>query len=1061
MHRTETEKVLGGLKDFQLKTVEYVFERMYLADPPSRRFLVADEVGLGKTLVARGLIAKCLEYLEDKVERIDVIYVCSNAAIAAQNIQRLNVLEGKYLAMATRLTLLPSKIEGLKKNRVNFVSFTPGTTLNIRDSGGRIEERAVLYRILRNESWLDIYGLLNLLQGGAGRNNWLWWAQEASLKIDEELAGDFISALRKDRELKERLKEACFDFRYFRHNMSYDDRWWRNRLVGSLRHLLAKVCIKALEPDLVILDEFQRFKYLLDSEDETAELARELMDYPDVRVLLLSATPYKMYALDCELADDHYPDFIRTLIFLLEENEEEVEALEKDVGNYRRALFRLDRTSEQEMENLKSSLQNRLGKVMVRTERVSSTRGRDAMVRETMEYRPPEPSDIMQARALDKVVRSVEAGGIIEYWKSSPYLLNFAHEYKMRRSLEARAEQPSQELLAAVKEAAEKALSKSQFDRYLRIDPANARMRSLFEDMLDTGMWKLLWIPPSLPYYQPAGCYREVGKPTKALVFSCWNVVPEAIAALCSYEAERRMLSHGGVDVPYEELYRRNRPLLMFKTDMQGRLAGMPVLALLYPCVTLAEIADPLSLSLAHGGDSLPEKKLVLERAAAAIEDRLKELKISMKPGDNREDQRWYWAAPVLLDAASGKGAAAWLRGETGWEEAVAGEEEDEVSGFEKHVRYLAEFTSTKVELGKPPEDLAYVLAEMALGGPAVCALRALHRASKDIAFDDPALLSGAALIAEGFRGLFNMPESMALLRSERGVVPYWREVLDYCIDGNLQAVLDEYAHSLRESLGFIDHEPRKAVEGIAHEVNQVLSLRTSRLDIDEIKADEGRKVIDVRKLRLRCRFALRFGDIVDDTGSTLRRASIVRQAFNSPFRPFILATTSIGQEGLDFHTYCHRVYHWNLPSNPVDLEQREGRVHRYKGHAVRKNLAIAFGLKALKETDAPLRDPWGVLFAMARESRPQGSNDLIPYWIYELGEDGYHVERRVPVLPYSREQSRFKTLKRSLALYRMVFGQPRQEDLLAHIERLCDEGRYEPGDLDRWTISLSPWDRR
>jgi len=28
--------------------------------------------------------------------------------------------------------------------------------------------------------------------------------------------------------------------------------------------------------------------------------------------------------------------------------------------------------------------------------------------------------------------------------------------------------------------------------------------------------------------------------------------------------------------------------------------------------------------------------------------------------------------------------------------------------------------------------------------------------------------------------------------------------------------------------------------------------------------------------------------------------------------------------EGLDFHHYCHAIVHWNLPSNPVDLEQRE-----------------------------------------------------------------------------------------------------------------------------------------
>ena len=62
--------------------------------------------------------------------------------------------------------------------------------------------------------------------------------------------------------------------------------------------------------------------------------------------------------------------------------------------------------------------------------------------------------------------------------------------------------------------------------------------------------------------------------------------------------------------------------------------------------------------------------------------------------------------------------------------------------------------------------------------------------------------------------------------------------------------------------------------------------------------------------------------------------------AYNSPFRPFVLASTSVGQEGLDFHTYSHAIVHWNLPSNPVDLEQREGRVHRYKGHAVRKNVA-------------------------------------------------------------------------------------------------------------------------
>lgn len=69
------------------------------------------------------------------------------------------------------------------------------------------------------------------------------------------------------------------------------------------------------------------------------------------------------------------------------------------------------------------------------------------------------------------------------------------------------------------------------------------------------------------------------------------------------------------------------------------------------------------------------------------------------------------------------------------------------------------------------------------------------------------------------------------------------------------------------------------------------------------------------------------------------KRTFNVRDVFNSPFRPFVLTSTSIGQEGLDFHWYCKKIIHWNLPSNPVDLEQTEGRINRYKGLVIRNNL--------------------------------------------------------------------------------------------------------------------------
>ena len=113
-------------------------------------------------------------------------------------------------------------------------------------------------------------------------------------------------------------------------------------------------------------------------------------------------------------------------------------------------------------------------------------------------------------------------------------------------------------------------------------------------------------------------------------------------------------------------------------------------------------------------------------------------------------------------------------------------------------------------------------------------------------------------------------------------------------------------------------------------------------------------------------RFALRFSDERGDDGQAVNRRASVHRAFNSPFWPFVLASTSVGQEGLDFHLYSHAVVHWNLPANPVDLEQREGRVHRYKGHAVRKNVAAACRPAAFTGGD-----PWAAL-SQPRSSRPE-----------------------------------------------------------------------------------------
>ena len=527
---------------------------------------------------------------------------------------------------------------------------------------------------------------------------------------------------------------------------------------------------------------------------------------------------------------------------------------------------------------------------------------------------------------------------------------------------------------------------------------------------------------------------------TKALVFSSWSAVPDAVASICSYEAERKMIA--GTSVSHSELYDKIKPLLRFAVaSNDNRLTGMPIVAWLLPSPTLATKIDPLENALKYGSGPLNAQELKDE--VSAVCRSLVESLPDAGPG-TRADERWYWAAPILLDTHNG--LLDWCKSESGWRSATP----DHESGtrFKDHIDLLVSMAEGKIPLGPQPHDLVDVLCDLALAGPGVCALRALRRIGTELDASDPNLLSAAARIASGFRSLFNMPETIAMLRGS-GEDTYWRLTLQYGIDGNLQAVLDEYVHVLRESLGLQEHSPEEQVAGIAECIQLVLSLRTAQIRIDEIKmSGDGFAVED---FNTRCRFALRFGDIRDDNNQALVRADSVRDAFNSPFRPFVLASTSIGQEGLDFHTWCHAVVHWNLPSNPVDLEQREGRVHRYKGHAVRKNIAERYGLTTLSDSHEG-GDPWQTLFLIASRGKSNWHSDLIPYWIFEDG--AARVERRIPLLPYSKEVGKLKRLKQGLALYRMVFGQPRQEDLLFS---LSHNGSHESADLADWLISLQP----
>ena len=53
-----------------------------------------------------------------------------------------------------------------------------------------------------------------------------------------------------------------------------------------------------------------------------------------------------------------------------------------------------------------------------------------------------------------------------------------------------------------------------------------------------------------------------------------------------------------------------------------------------------------------------------------------------------------------------------------------------------------------------------------------------------------------------------------------------------------------------------------------------------------------------------------------------------------------------------------------------------------------------------------------------------------------------------------TRDIPRLRRMKRWLALYRMVFGQPRQEDLIAYLDQAMPEDIEQ---MEDWQISLLP----
>jgi hypothetical protein len=969
----------ASLKRFQQATVEVACRTLVDVAGP-RRFLVADEVGLGKTVVARDIIA----HLCKRQRRpLLVYYVANGQRVGNQNrgrlIDFLPMEERKHaLSNIDRLGLIPFET-ALPKVKVKLYALTPGTSFpgnQTRLHGGRKEERAFL-RALLGWTYPQLVRSLpeDLLRGTAKKN----WEQlvdayrHARYKPEERFLRAFRSAVFQEfkgdpyTKIVEAAKTET-----------------KGKIIGRLRRALAHAQLIFGPPDLVIFDEFQRYRELLTPNGLQDKLMSQLLcGANSPAVLLLSATPYKLYAGRWEQAAgaDHHRELFELIEFLGGDHGKVIRqramSAFSDFGDSIRAMARIPSESLEfdahraSALTQRTTLQGLLGPLMSRTER----EGKDLSDGSHTEPLPCELSaeDVRVYRHLVTSFKKQHRSEALPYWLSVPLPMQaLGNRYQAWR----------QRILVN-----DGKLTKLTLEGRRNLKPAvrwpHPKLRAL-QTVLKSDSLALPWTAPSLPWWSLAGDWAG-DTPEKLLLFSRFKATPQSIAALLSLEVEASYLPKKR---GYELAWRQRR--------LQAGKGRMPILALFHPSPFLIGAVDPMK---ARGGSLRSVRSSVMTQLLSALAEL--GIRIDKATAKERKRRRPIWKIISALDFQASFRAMS----SSAWKQVAVDDG--------RLLKCVQQWHKASTVTSISPSELRD-LATVALSSPGVVVGRALRRHYAQ------------ALAPEGFRNLLRLcwhglrtyldnPVFFARLKGRTPVLTLQQAV----VSGNLEALLDEHFWLARKS-GSDDGAE------LAEDLCSVLGVTTGSFSFHPIGGKSEKRI------RIRCHAAVPFGGTDRELDSKLGagvsrpvRSDELRKAFNTPFWPHVLATTSVGQEGLDFHVWCGRVAHWDLCSSPLDLEQREGRIQRYGGRLIRRSLAKTLGTELFKE-NLHGGSIWPEIERVGNLQKSDLSG-LSPWWV--LPETG--VTRYIFRMPHSRDEARFKALQEQRLLYRLALGQPNQEDFV------------------------------
>ena len=960
-----------------------------------RRFLVADEVGLGKTVVAKEVARRMSE---DGRRPFVIYYIANGHAVSHQNKARVVGFLGdlqREAATATpdRLSLIA--VARRPDNPVLVYALTPATSFpgaRARLSGGRKEERAFL-KVLLDHTYPAFARYLDpdILQLRAGDYSWNWAVKDAEAKFAnsppglrqrfrEALAAEFSKPVRPRLDLavygdrsrqKSPLKPATF--------------------VGHLRRALSLATLRHQPPDLVVFDEFQRYRQILDEKDIDT-LLKALLEPKGAAVppaiLLLSATPYRLLSTRWEEARGvlAHAELLELIEFLAGPDvRERAKTLFSDFGDKLREIAahadasRLESQVEvAEAGRIRNELRALLTPVLSRTERARGASPNPLAETEFLDA-DPSPEDFQVYRHLVESFAEQMRYVALPYWSSVP--------------LPAQSLGPRYAAWKRAKIKAAPKLTRMTRERRNNLNAPtawpDAKLRAL-SSITPPKLLSLPWVAPSLRWWPLGGGWKRAAADPKLLMFSRFRATPPSVAALLSFGVEAHCLPKNLAG--YEKAYRSRRFKL---TATPG-----PVMAAFHPSPWLIRNTDPLAKAGATLGAIRKEvRRQILAALPQGIINR-----DTLKAGRRHRSIARTLASIEQMAGVAEQSAAGWRR--------AIGDDRAALSAIQKWRQAQPIDRLSPIELSD--------LVNYAIGAPGVALGRALLR--YDLTILEPARYPELVKLSwQGLRAYLDNPVILSSLPGKSGVEQVMRAV----VDGGFESVLDEHFWLRAQNL-------QEGAAGLANDLQSSLGLRAGSFSFHGIG---GRP----HKIPVRCHVAVPFGDaetqpVVKVAGGEAQAAPVrpdeVRRSFNTPFWPHVLATTSVGQEGLDFHPWCSNVVHWDLSSNPLDLEQREGRVQRYAGLAIRRQLSEVLRDEVLSDPVMAEGSPWRCVERHAE--RFVDASGLRPWWVL----DGAEISRHVFERPFGRDVARFAQLREQRMIYRLALGQPNQEDLIEVLSR-------------------------